>query len=130
MGLKLGQNINFWLFFRFLSVSGRDKCFWSRQSFLVETLVATYCLSRHWSRHTAWSRHWSRHTTCGDTGRDSLLGRDTGHDILPVATYFLTVTCFSSPTCRGHNFFILTRIWACEYSLERYLNVECSHEGI
>ena len=149
MGLKLGQNINIWLFFRFLSVSGRDKRFWSRQSFLVETLVATYCLSRHWSRHTACrdtgrdkqyvatsvaTSSMSRPVYRGDTGRYSLLGRDTGHDtghdILPVATYFLTVTCFSSPTCRGHNFFILTRIWACEYSLERSLNVECSHEGI
>ena len=137
MGLKLSQNINFWLVFRFLSVSGRDKAFLSRQSFLVATLVATYCLSRHWSRQLAWLRHWSRHTACRDTGRDSLLGRDTGRDILPVATYFhlvatyfLTATCFSSPTCRGHNFFILTRIWACEYSLESSWNVECSHEGI
>ena len=88
MGLKLGQNINFWLFFL---VSQR---FWSRQGFLVATepsgrdtgrdillvatLVVTYYLSRHWSRHT----------TCRDTGRDSLLGRDTGRDILPVATYY------------------------------------------
>ena len=141
MGLKLGQNINFWLFFFGFSaflvatrLSGRNKAFWSR----------------HWSRQLAWSRHWSRHTTCRDTGRDtghdtgrySLLGRDTGRDILPVATYFLSrhtflvatyfliATCFSSPTCRGHNFFILTRNWVCEYSLERYLNVECIHEGI
>ena len=105
---------------------------------LVATLVSTYFLSRH--------TFWSRHTSC----RDIIYGRDIlpiatyfpGHDILPVATYFLlrhtflvatyflTATCFSSPTCRGHNFFILTRIWACEYSLEISLNVECSHEGI
>ena len=49
-------------------------------------------------------------------GRDSLLGRDN----------FWTATCFSSPTCRGHNFFVLTHIWACEYSLEISLNVECT----
>ena len=107
MGLKLSQNINFWLVFRFLSVSGRDKTFLSRQSFLVATLVATYCLSRHWSRHTS----------CRDIGRDTI----------PVATYFLTAACFSSPTCRGHNFFILTRIWACEYSLESSWNLQFSH---
>ena len=51
-------------------------------------------------------------------GRDSLLGRES----------FWTATCFSSSTCRGHNFFVLTRIWACEYSLENSLNVECNHE--
>ena len=69
MGLKLGQNINFWLFFFGFSaflvatwLSGRDKAFWSR--------------------------HWSRHTACRDTSRESLLGRDTARDILPVATYF------------------------------------------
>ena len=32
------------------------------------------------------------------------------------------------PTCRGHNFFVLTRIWACEVSLEISLNVEWNHE--
>ena len=53
-------------------------------------------------------------------GHDSLLGRDS----------FWTVTCFSSPTCRGHNFFVLTWIWACEYLLERSLNVECKKKGI
>ena len=140
MGLKLGQNINFRPFFFFFV----SQCFWSRQSFLVVTLVATACLvatlvatyclvatlvataclvatlvgtyflvaTYFLSRHT----FWSRHTSC--------------RDILPVATYFLTATCFFSPTCRGHNFFILTRIWACEYSLERSLNVECRHDGI
>ena len=62
-----------------------------------------------------------------DTGRDIKSGRDinSGHDIK-----FWTATGFSSLTCRGHNFFVLTRIWACEYSLERSLNVECIHEGI
>ena len=105
---------------------------------LVATSVATYCcLSRHRSRHTACrdighdillvatsvatccclSRHRSRHTACRDIPS---LSRHT----------FLTASCFFSPTCRGHNFFILTRIWACEYSLESSLNVECTHEGI
>ena len=37
---------------------------------------------------------------------------------------FWTATGFSSLTCRGHNFFVSTRIWACEYSLESSLNVE------
>ena len=56
-----------------------------------------------------------------DTGRDIKSGRDI---------IFWTATGFSSLTCRGHNFFVLTRIWACEYSLESSLNVECSYEGI
>ena len=47
-------------------------------------------------------------------GHDSLLGRDS----------FWTATCFSSPTCHGHNLFVLTRIWACKDSLERYMNEE------
>ena len=73
MGLKLGQNINFWPFLGFCSVSGRD------------------------------------------TGRDIKSGRDinSGRDIK-----FWTATGFPSLTCRAHNFFVLTRIWACEYSLE------------
>ena len=124
MGLKLGQNINFWLFFfGFLSVSGCDKAFWSRQGFLVAT----------------------KPFGC-DTGRDILLVATLvsttclvatqvatyflSQHIFLVAIYFLTATCFSSPPCRGHNFFILTLIWACEYSLERSLNVECIHEEI
>ena len=109
-----------------------------RDILLVATSVATYCcLSRHRSRHTACrdighdillvatsvatccclSRHRSRHTACRDIPS---LSRHT----------FLTASCFFSPTCRGHNFFVLTRIWACEYSLESSLNVECTHEGI
>ena len=42
-----------------------------------------------------------------DTGRDIKSGRDinSGHDIK-----FWTATGFSSLTCRGHNFFVLTRI--------------------
>ena len=63
-----------------------------------------------------------------------LLGR---HTACLVTTQFLgcdtacwTTACFSSPTCQGHNFFVLTRIWACEVSLENSLNVECNHEGI
>ena len=129
MGLKFGQKYQISVFFGFCSVSGRDKGFLSRQSFLIATLVvdvATYCcLSRHWSS-------MSRHTAaCRDTGRRC---RDI---LLLVATYFpmsrhtfLTAACFFSLTCRSHNFFVLARIWACEYSLERSLNVECSHEGI
>ena len=34
------------------------------------------------------------------------------------------------PTYRGHNFFVLTRILACEVSLESSFNVECNHEYI
>ena len=132
MGLKFGQKYQISVFFGFCSVSGRDKGFLSRQSFLVATLVvdvATYCcLSRHRSQHTA---------ACRDIGRNILLlvatsvatyclSRHTSN----VATYFPDSSQFFSPTCRSHNFFVLTRIWACEYSLERYLNVECSHEGI
>ena len=62
-----------------------------------------------------------------NSGRDIKSGRDinSGRDIK-----FWTATGFSSLTCRGHNFFVLTRIWAREYSLESSLNVECSHEGI
>ena len=122
MGLKFSQNIKFQFFFRFLQHSGRDKAFLSRQSLLVATLVATYCLSRHRSRHTACrdigrdillvatsvatyclSRHRSRHTACRDIGRDILLiatsvatyclSRHTAcRDILPVATYFPVAT--------------------------------------
>ena len=64
----------------------------------------------------------------------SISGRDTGRDInsgRDISRHqFWTATGFCSLTCRGHNFFVLTRIWACEYSLESSLNVECSHEGI
>ena len=67
----------------------------------------------------------------------SVSGRDTGHDIKSGRDInsgrdikFWTATRFSSLTCRGHNVFVLTRIWACEYSLESSLNVECSHKGI
>ena len=67
--------------------------------------------------------------SCRDirSGHDINSGRDikSGRDII-----FWKATGFSSLTCRGHNFFVLTRIWACEYSLESSLNVECSHEGI
>ena len=126
MGLKFGQKYQISVFFLLL------QRFWSRQRFLVATKlscrdtgrrcrdilllvatsVATYCcLSRHRSR-------------CRDI-------------LLLVATYFpmsrhtfLTAASFFFPTCRSHNFFVLARIWACEYSLERSLNVECSHEGI
>ena len=68
-----------------------------------------------------------------DTSRDIKSSRDinSGGDINSGRDIkFWTATGFSSLTCRGHNFFVLTRIWACEYSLESSLNVECSHEGI
>ena len=74
-----------------------------------------------------------------DTGRNIKSGRDinSGRDIKSGRNInsgrdikFWTATGFSSLTCRGHNFFVLTRIWACEYSLESSLNVECSHKGI
>ena len=68
MGLKLGQNINFWLFFfAFLSVSGRDKDFWSRQGFLVVTKPSGR-----------------------DTGRDILLVVTLVATACLVATYFLS----------------------------------------
>ena len=60
MGLKLGQNINFRLFFRFLNVSSRDSLLGrdtGRDILLVATLVATY---------------------------------SPGRDTIPVATYFLS----------------------------------------
>ena len=103
MGLKLGKNINFRHFLGFCSVSGRD-------------------IGRDIKS--------GRDINSGrdmNSGRDIKSGRDinSGRDIK-----FWTATGFSSLTCRGHNFFVLTRIWACEYSLESYLNVECSHEGI
>ena len=61
----------------------------------------------------------------------SVSGRDTGRDINSGRDIkFWTATGFSSLTCWGHNFFVLTRIWACEYSLESSLNVECSHKRI
>ena len=65
---------------------------------------------------------WSRHNLLAATKFSS---RDT---ISWSRLIFWTATGFSSLTCRGHNFFVLTRIWVCEYSLESSLNVECSHE--
>ena len=53
-----------------------------------------------------------------------------GLRLLGCDTVFWTAACFSFPTCRGHNFFVLTGIWVCEVSWERFLNVECNHEGI
>ena len=100
MSLKIGQNLNFQPFLGFFSVFGRDTVFLGHGQ-----------VSR--SR-----QFFGRDTVFGVAtkfpGRDSLLGHYS----------FWTGTCFSSPTCRGHNFFVLTRIWACEYSLERSLNVE------
>ena len=103
MGLKLGQNIHFRPFLGFCSVSDRDI-----------------------GRDIKSGRDIN---SCRDinSSRDIKSGRDinSGRDIK-----FWTTIGFSSLTCRGHNFFVLTRIWACEYLLESSLNVECSHEGI
>ena len=44
--------------------------------------------------------------------------------------FFYLAASFSSPTCQGHNFFILIRIWTCKDSLESYLNVEFNHGEI
>ena len=100
MGLKIGQNINFRLFLVFSSVFGRNTVSWSQHS-----------------------SFWSRPSLLVVTqffGRDNLLSHDN----------FQTATYFYSPTCRGYNFFVLTQSWACEYSLESSLNLECNHEGI
>ena len=68
---------------------------------------------------------------CSVSGRDTGRYIKSGHDINSGRDIkFWTATGFSSLTCRGHNFFVLTRIWACEYSLERSLNVECRHKEI
>ena len=101
MGLKLGQKLNFRPFSSFCSIFGRD----------VGRDIKSGCDVK----------------SAATSGRDINSGRDikSGRDII-----FWTTTGFSSLTCRGHNFFVLTRIWACEYSLESSLNVECSHEGI
>ena len=112
MGLKLGQNITFRPFLSFCSVIGRDTASWSRHRsrhrFVATQLATQVCATQLATQ------------VCRDTVRDTGLSR---HQIW-------TATGFSSLTCRGHNFFVLTRIWACEYSLESSLNVECSHEGI
>ena len=44
--------------------------------------------------------------------------------------FFCSAASFFSPTCQGHNFFVLTRIWTCKDSLKRSLNLECNHGGI
>ena len=112
MGLKIGQNINFWPFLGFSSVFGRDTASWPRHSFF--RLRPSFLVVTVFGRDIVFG------VATKFPGRDSLLGCDS----------FWTATCFSSPTCRGHNFFVLTRIWACEYSLERSLNVECNHEEL
>ena len=38
--------------------------------------------------------------------------------------WVLLSNLFSSLTCRGHNFFILTQIWVCGMSFESSLNVK------
>ena len=46
-------------------------------------------------------------------------------DTLSVSRHWVMINnLFSS---LGHNFFILTWIWACEVSLEISLNLECNH---
>ena len=134
MGLKLGQNINFRPFLGFCSVFGRDT------GFLVATqspgrdtscLVAIQSPGRDtvsWSPHSllvATQVFWSRHSLLVATqspGRDIISW--SRHNFLDSSWFFFSLTC------RGHNFFVSTRIWACEYSLESSLNLECIHEGI
>ena len=100
MGLKIGQNINYRLFLGFSSVFGRD------------TVILGH-------DQVSWSRQFfGRYTVFGVAAK------------FPSRDSFWTATCFSSPTCQGHNFCVLTRIWAYEYSLERSLNVECNHEEV
>ena len=114
MGLKLGQNINFRPFLGVCSVFGRDAASLSQHCFFrlqPSFLVVTQFPGRD-------QVFWSRHSFLVGTqfpGHDKVSGQQL---------------VFSSPTCRGHNFFVLTRIWVCEYSLESSLNVECSHEEI
>ena len=106
MGLKIGKNIKFRPFLVFPAFlvttqqAGRDTVFLVVTKFLGCDTVFLVATKF--------------------LGCDSLLGRDS----------FWTATCFSSPTCRGHSFFVLTRIWECEYSLEISLNVECNHVEI
>ena len=107
MGLKIGQNITFRPILGFYSVFCRDTGF----------LVATQFPGRD-------QVFWLRPSFLVAT---QFPGRDT---ISWSRLIFWTATDFSSLTCRGHNFFVLTRIWACEYSLESSLNVECRNEGI
>ena len=107
MGLKLCQNINFRPFLGFFSVFGCDTVFFVTTKFSCSDTIS-----------------WSRPSFLVAT---KFSGCNT---ISWSRVSFWTATCFSSPTCRGHNFFILTRIWACEYSLERYLNVKCRNERI
>ena len=47
-----------------------------------------------------------------------------------VATNFLLNNLFCSPNFQGHNFFVLTQIWAWAVSLEISLNVEFNHGWI
>ena len=109
MGLKLGQKLNFRPFSSFYSISGRD----------IKS-------GRDACRDIKSGRDAFRDIKSGrDAFRDIKSGRDACRDILPghdaCRTYFPDSNYFSSPTCRAHNFFFLTRIWACEYSLEKYL---------
>ena len=76
-------------------------------------------------------KFWPFSSFCSISGRDIGCDITSGRDIKSGRNIiFWTTTGFSSLTCRGHNFFVLTRIWACEYLLESSLNVECSHEEI
>ena len=111
MGLKLGQKLNFRPFSSFCSISGRDVGRDIKSGCDVKS-VATSGRDINYGRDIK-SRHqfWPRHQIC------------SRHHFLDSNWFFFT-------NLSGHNFFVLTRIWACEYSLEISLNVECSHEEI
>ena len=63
---------------------------------------------------------------------DEVVVQDNNNDFKKtvefIATNFGSGVCrdklFFSPTFHGHNFFILTQIWACGMSLESSLNVK------
>ena len=133
MGMKLGQNINFRPFLGFCTVSGLDT---GRD--IKSGRDINSCRDINYGRDIKSCRdiNSGRDIKSGhdiNSGRDIKSGRDfnsgrdikSGRDII-----FWTAIGFSSLTCQGHNFFVLTRIWACEYSLESSLNVECSREGL
>ena len=127
MGLKLGQNINFRHFLGFCSVSGHDT---GRDIKSGRDINSGRDIKSGRGINSSRDIKFGRNINSGsdiNSGRDIKSGRDinSGRDIK-----FWTATGFSSLTCWGHNFFVLTRIWACEYSLESSLSVECSHEGI
>ena len=101
MGLKTSQNVHFRHFFSSIFVATqffyRDRFF----SVMIENFVMTeFSLARQ---------------------SFSLAIENF------VAIEFLCCDSFLCLTCRGHNFFVLTRIWACKVLFESSLNVECKN---